>query len=621
MSLASGTPAAQLLSRARGLRPSAGWIAALEAVKLPAFGMAIVAIIATAIDPAKVWTTLGDTDDATRLLQVRALLDGQGWFDTRITQFGAGEPYLSHWSRLLDAPLAVLLGLFDLVMPARWADTALRWLWPLVPLLALLWLTVHVVRRSFGETAATYSVVLIATSQLATFQFFPGRIDHHNVQMLCTFGAILLLYGALDGRRSEARLAGVMFGLSVAIGYEAMPLSIALLILVVAIAAIAPAVMEVAHDAIVAFAVTLAAAFVLTVAPWAYANIACDALSLNLVAFAGIGAAAVAALRTWGADWPLAHRFGFLGLGGLAAFAVFGAMESACLAGPQGQFDAAILPIWHDHIRETRSLFELTATHLPVVSTYLVTVITALLLLGLRLRAAPSAANLFAFAAMLATAAYGCVYAKLLPYPMWPALAVIACGIAMLGAVQNLEARTVRIAALTVAAHPIQLALASLALAGLVSLGAVAEPAVDEAGVEVCLERDDMAALNALPPGLVLGQIDLGPHIAAHTRHRVVVAPYHRMADGLKAWHRYARIHMGDASVALRADGIDYVVLCLGPPAPAASGRSASAAAKRERALPTSMADRLMAGGEVPGLVPIAVDGLSNVLKVWRVAP
>ena len=52
---------------------------------------------------------LGDTDDNMRMMQVRGLLHGQGWFDLR--QYHLNPPYGAniHWSRLVDLPIAGLL--------------------------------------------------------------------------------------------------------------------------------------------------------------------------------------------------------------------------------------------------------------------------------------------------------------------------------------------------------------------------------------------------------------------------------------------------------------------------------------------------------------------------------
>src|SRR4029453_8251528 len=55
---------------------------------------------------------LGDPDDAVRLISVRELLAGAPWFDTTLPRIGAPEPLFSHWSRLIDLPLAGLIRAF-----------------------------------------------------------------------------------------------------------------------------------------------------------------------------------------------------------------------------------------------------------------------------------------------------------------------------------------------------------------------------------------------------------------------------------------------------------------------------------------------------------------------------
>jgi hypothetical protein len=49
---------------------------------------------------------LGDTDDNMRIMQVRGLLAGQGWYDLR--QYRLNPPWGAdiHWSRLVDLPIA-----------------------------------------------------------------------------------------------------------------------------------------------------------------------------------------------------------------------------------------------------------------------------------------------------------------------------------------------------------------------------------------------------------------------------------------------------------------------------------------------------------------------------------
>ncbi|TIX29706.1 MAG: GtrA family protein, partial [Mesorhizobium sp.] len=49
----------------------------------------------------------GDNDSLLQLVQVRDLLGGQGWFDMHQYRMGPEGGFVMHWSRLLDAPLAL----------------------------------------------------------------------------------------------------------------------------------------------------------------------------------------------------------------------------------------------------------------------------------------------------------------------------------------------------------------------------------------------------------------------------------------------------------------------------------------------------------------------------------
>jgi hypothetical protein len=65
---------------------------------------------------------LGDTDDNMRMMQVRALLAGQGWYDLR--QYRMNPPYGAdiHWSRLVDLPIAGLKLAFTPLFGGRIAE-------------------------------------------------------------------------------------------------------------------------------------------------------------------------------------------------------------------------------------------------------------------------------------------------------------------------------------------------------------------------------------------------------------------------------------------------------------------------------------------------------------------
>jgi hypothetical protein len=82
---------------------------------------------------------LPDTDDNMRIMQVRALLHGQSWYDLRDYRMNPPFGANIHWSRLVDLPIAgLILGL----RPFLGGPGAERWavaIAPLVPYLLLLY--------------------------------------------------------------------------------------------------------------------------------------------------------------------------------------------------------------------------------------------------------------------------------------------------------------------------------------------------------------------------------------------------------------------------------------------------------------------------------------------------
>ena len=81
-----------------------------------------------------VWLALGDTDDNMRLMQVRALLAGQDWFDLRQYRLNPPGGLDIHWSRLVDLPIAGLILLLQPFVGTPWAERLACGVAPLLPL-------------------------------------------------------------------------------------------------------------------------------------------------------------------------------------------------------------------------------------------------------------------------------------------------------------------------------------------------------------------------------------------------------------------------------------------------------------------------------------------------------
>lgn len=168
---------------------------------------------------------LPDNDDAMRLVAVRDLLHGQGWFDPVQHRHLPPGGVVSHWSRLVDAPVAGLILALAPLLGERLAEGVAAALWPALLFVLFCGLAFAGTRRVFGTRAAILAV--FAACQTGAFVgIFPyGRIDHHNLQACAVLGVGLLLFpDGADGSAWRSRaLAGGLCAFSLAVGLETLP--------------------------------------------------------------------------------------------------------------------------------------------------------------------------------------------------------------------------------------------------------------------------------------------------------------------------------------------------------------------------------------------------------------
>src|SRR5205814_3620018 len=157
------------------------------------------------------WFGLGDTDDNMRIMQVRALLHGQGWYDLRNYRLNPPFGANIHWSRLVDLPIA---GLILLLRPFLGGAGAERWavaVAPLLPYLLLLLSLGMTARRLLGPAAYPWAILGIWLAASTNGMFAPERIDHHGWQL-----ALLALSVASIADPDKLR-GGIVLGLSTAL--------------------------------------------------------------------------------------------------------------------------------------------------------------------------------------------------------------------------------------------------------------------------------------------------------------------------------------------------------------------------------------------------------------------
>jgi hypothetical protein len=544
-----------------------------------------------------------DTDDAMRLQQVRDLLAGQGWFDLHHWRLDPGHDVVMHWSRLVDLPLALLISALSFVTSQATAEKIAVLAWPPVTGIFFFAGLMRVMRR-FAGAQHELSVALAPVLCLPILQqFVPGRIDHHGIQLACAMWVVAL---SLEANVQAAFRAGLIAALGLAVGLEGL--------IVVVFAGIGVAALLLidrgAAPRARAFAMGLGGATVglhLVLAGPNWAASSCDAIGLNWVilialACAGVLAASrIAQHSSAGLAGPLVA----LGAFGAVAVIAFTALDRACLAGPFGDIDARIRPIWLDLVTEVQPAMTLFHDKPSLVTLRFL----ALLPLGLaglvivarhrRLwnplllaygAALPLAMVLAALQLRAAT------YMILLAIPFAAiALPAVARRASVLG-IRPQIAGAALLALMLITA----LGAGKAAQALMRSPHGSAASTDGSPGWASCMRTDAYSDLARLPPGVVAAPVDLGPVLLLATPHRVLAAPYHRFGRGIVDAHAILSHSPEHAAPEIADRGVTYVVTCPG-------------------SMPWGALDAALRAGRPPAwLEPV---GSSGSVLVYRVLP
>src|SRR4051794_32511995 len=298
------------------------------------------------------WFALGDTDDNMRIMQVRALLHGQGWYDLR--QYRLNPPFGSniHWSRLVDLPIA---GLILSLRPFFGGPGAERWavaIAPLLPYLLLLFSVALTARRLVGPIVYPLAFLALFFASSTNGMFLPERIDHHGWQLALL---ALSVSAIADPNRARGGLTlGISTALSLAIGLE--------MLIYLALAGVAMVLFWVddpdERERLQAYAVSLgggtAFAFLIFASNdnW---NAVCDALSPVWLSNALIGSALMFGLA-WisPADWK--RRLALAVGAGIIVAGFHALVWPHCLQRLEG-VSPEVERLWLSHVKEARPVY------------------------------------------------------------------------------------------------------------------------------------------------------------------------------------------------------------------------------------------------------------------------
>ena len=486
---------------------------------------------------------LSDTDDNMRIMQVRALLHGQGWYDLRDYRMNPPFGANIHWSRLVDLPIAGLILAFRPFLGGAGAE---RWavaIAPLIPYLLLLYSLALTTRRLIHPLAYPLAFLAILFAGSTNGMFMPERIDHHNWQLALL---AMSMAGIADPKRVRGGLVlGITSALSLAIGLE--------MIIYLALAGVAMVLFWV-HDRadserLRAYALSIVGGIALSFLLFAsYDNrgAVCDALSPVYVSDALLGGALMYALAWLSpADWK---RRLALALGAGVIIAAFHAgVWPQCLQKPE-HISPEAQRLWMSYVKEARPVYRHGWRIATLILALPVTGAIGWLLLAWSRRREPDVLKrvigvaLPGFAASLlllwqtrtgpAAQMMASVGAAALVWVLWPLF-------------WNSKYPALRAAG------------ASLAL--LIGIGAAVPAVVDlipetkatpyEAAIgranNLCASLWGLHPIALQPKGLVFTFVDLGPRLITLTHHDTITGPYHRnwrqIVDVMHAWRGSAQ--------------------------------------------------------------------------------
>ena len=372
--------------------------------------------------------TPGDSDDAMRLVEVRALLDGRGWFDLHEPRIAPSAGFDTHWSRLIDGGLWLLFAMIRPFADAAFAERLVRAVWPMLWLLPAMIGVTAISWRLAGRQAAYAALLLLAFGLPAFQQFRPGRIDHHNVQIAL---ALLILAACVwaDRKPWAACAAGLLSGLAIAIGFEGAPfVAMAGAVFVAryifertaAPALAAYAIAAVASTTIL-FAVSTSHAFWLTPV--------CDALAINSIAAVLVAGAGLALVALRFNNAGAGARCAAVSAIGTAAIAVALMLEPRCLHGPFASLDPAVWPIWHSHVREMQSLAAISQQQWTIgiaIAAYPLVALMTAVILARDMKTRRNSAFVVIVAALALATAMTAAAIRTVPYAMWLCIPILA---------------------------------------------------------------------------------------------------------------------------------------------------------------------------------------------------
>ncbi len=548
--------------------------------------------------PKIVGFDFSDPDDIMRLMEVRAWLGGQSWFD--VTQYRINPPggYAMHWSRFVDLPLAAIILPLKPWLGQRLAETVACIVVPALTLITVLLLISGITRRLFGAgvglLAALFCLVNVATASVMR----PMRIDHHGWEAAAGLGIMFFVLRRRNAR--DAILAGSCAACWTHVSLEGLAFTVG----TAAWLGVRWLWLADRDRRLPAFLAGLAVVslilFLATHRPALMSQTFCDAISP-----VHIGVFALAATLTAGAAFfrPMSFILRLATLASVAAAcaALYALWAPQCIKGPFAALTPLVYRMWYLNIAEGLPLWQSSAGE---AATYLICPLIGLIgsvVAFRRARTDEDRSRLIDYAILLLLATgigvlvlRAIILANLLALPGQAALVG--------GLVRSMEGWSV--VARVLGRSAAILLLSPIGSQAIVASAKHSEPpsAVERIN-DRCFRVDNYGPLNRIAPAVFMTPLDIGPSLVAGSHHDAVGGNYHRNVAAIDDVLRFFGSSDAGARPIAGRHAVRYVAYCSGD----------GMISQMSRTYPGSLAAHLRRGNPPAWLRPFKVPGTTGL--------
>lgn len=553
------------------------------------------------------WFALADTDDNMRIMQVRALMHGQDWYDLRQYRLDPPNGANIHWSHFVDLPIVGIILLAKPFFGGLVAEKIAVALAPLIPLgIAMTGLGLTA-RRLVAPGAYLLAAAILLCFVTAMTMFMPLRIDHHGWQLALL---TVILAGLADQAALRGGLTvGLASALSLVIGLETLPwlaIAAAGIVLRWVIASEQSSRMR-GYGLALGGGVALGFLAFSSRDNWVAR---CDALTpvwLSVMLLASALVFLAGSLRVENRGMRILFA---VAAGGLVA-CFFALAWPQCVGRPE-QITPELKRLWFNNISEVKPIYTRNWPTILSTSVLVIGLFGSFWALWKHRKEERGAA--WATIALLSFGSGLLVLWQARAAPsalMFSVTGATAIGWNILVRARSHSSMLVRVFG-TFAAFLLVSGLAVQLVAGRLPNPDAAKPGmkrVNRANAN-CATIPSMRPIAVLPKATVLTFVDLGPRLITITHHDAIAGPYHRNGDAIIDIQRAFRGTPDDARNTARKHGASLLLIC--------PNMSESTIYKSQA--PKGFYMQLV-GGKVPAwLEPVALPASSPFL-LWRIRP